>query len=1086
MSAASVAGQRSPLSSGAGPLGLMSCVRESSPPLLNEHDCDVMDSVVPEKHVASKKKFWNRLRWFRRKNKQLDDALPRELPQQAVYYPKETSLRSISTSELSIENSAKKRNSTSMHPGLSVSHDSVFHSQQSGSETDLEGSRSVSSLCILQPPKDDLQTELVERLRLRRGRGDTSEDDEGLPHSLCNSPTRTTTDDKTANKDLLVKSDPNDEFTASGEGSNFEEDDLDTRAKVPISEQSQDLDLGVNSFPLNHSAAHHRKALKPKRTHGLPRKKRTQITNTLPTTVEVNEDSSFKGSTNDVSKKENTNQAEIITNLPNLPIHKKITPETLLKSSSLPVGLAPPNYSDTKLNRSQSNASKSHDALEGPVTDKTERSFFDRFFLRRSAKKKKAKNQLIQDERKEKKIKTEVTIRESAQVEDKVTSKFNYIQAENAFVSPTKQTERRYETKPIPVVRSGAAYRQRVAPINIPLTPDQPKKEIEDSFTNPSPPEGSPSSPLRIELENILKTKQSSLAASYFSSTSITPPFKDEEEENHEQKSFDVRKSEINLPRIKLAGLSSLQQRVLYLNEDEEDVPDFNSLTELPSYTTKSNVSLVKSQSFKNVKKTLDTVTAGPKSMEFSSAKLKEMEISIDEMHSSIRSFKEESKKSYQVIEVDCSKTGDKNPQENNKEYPDVTISGPCHTAIISIKTNSNKSSLINDQEKKGESVSKINLNETLDSPTYKLEIVPTTPTKTNSNVNSPVVLLEHAKPKTVFNFITEKSNIKSNKNEESEFLSMSSLTESSDSVMENSGKIRYKKNDKSGSRKSSLKSTSDSPVREKSLLSVKSSSVDSINKDNTEVDKSSSDSLDNKSLEAVVMRKKIPNKDEEPELMKVFARRSLKLKDSDTESLSQNLAVMMKEECDKTPDSDKENISLERSTNEPDVPLSSDKNDENKTINKTLLKEDNSVLSKLKKNPVISKDVETENKKDKEITESNVVPFKLQVSKSNKILSISDEPDIMFKKPVFNSIFPYQRAVSLNVNRTSIPIPTAKKQNWCKSENWKNTEDSEKEDDKSEISEKEDEVVIEPKNFIQRKAEWEKRAQEAQRKSTI
>lgn len=36
-----------------------------------------------------------------------------------------------------------------------------------------------------------LQTELSERLRLRRGRGDTSEDDEGLPRSPCNSPTVT-------------------------------------------------------------------------------------------------------------------------------------------------------------------------------------------------------------------------------------------------------------------------------------------------------------------------------------------------------------------------------------------------------------------------------------------------------------------------------------------------------------------------------------------------------------------------------------------------------------------------------------------------------------------------------------------------------------------------------------------------------------------------------------------------------------------------------------------------------------------------------------------------------------------------------
>lgn len=51
------------------------------------------------------------------------------------------------------------------------------------------------------------QTELSERLRLRRsggGRGDTSEDDEGFPHSLCNSPTTTDTIDKTALKVRIV------------------------------------------------------------------------------------------------------------------------------------------------------------------------------------------------------------------------------------------------------------------------------------------------------------------------------------------------------------------------------------------------------------------------------------------------------------------------------------------------------------------------------------------------------------------------------------------------------------------------------------------------------------------------------------------------------------------------------------------------------------------------------------------------------------------------------------------------------------------------------------------------------------------
>lgn len=40
------------------------------------------------------------------------------------------------------------RNGTPMHPGLSVSHDSVFHSPNSGSEIELEGAQSSSSLSI--------------------------------------------------------------------------------------------------------------------------------------------------------------------------------------------------------------------------------------------------------------------------------------------------------------------------------------------------------------------------------------------------------------------------------------------------------------------------------------------------------------------------------------------------------------------------------------------------------------------------------------------------------------------------------------------------------------------------------------------------------------------------------------------------------------------------------------------------------------------------------------------------------------------------------------------------------------------------
>lgn len=41
-----------------------------------------------------------------------------------------------------------------MHPGLSVSHDSVFHSPNSGSDMELDAAESSSSLSISQPYVD--------------------------------------------------------------------------------------------------------------------------------------------------------------------------------------------------------------------------------------------------------------------------------------------------------------------------------------------------------------------------------------------------------------------------------------------------------------------------------------------------------------------------------------------------------------------------------------------------------------------------------------------------------------------------------------------------------------------------------------------------------------------------------------------------------------------------------------------------------------------------------------------------------------------------------------------------------------------
>lgn len=46
------------------------------------------------------------------------------------------------------------RSGSSMHPGLSVSHDSVFHSPNSGSDLEIDAAHSSSSLSISHPQID--------------------------------------------------------------------------------------------------------------------------------------------------------------------------------------------------------------------------------------------------------------------------------------------------------------------------------------------------------------------------------------------------------------------------------------------------------------------------------------------------------------------------------------------------------------------------------------------------------------------------------------------------------------------------------------------------------------------------------------------------------------------------------------------------------------------------------------------------------------------------------------------------------------------------------------------------------------------
>ena len=82
-----------------------------------------------------------------------------------------------------------------------------------------------------------------------------------------------------------------------------------------------------------------------------------------------------------------------------------------------------------------------------------------------------------------------------------------------------------------------------------------------------------------------------------------------------------------------------------------------------------------------------------------------------------------------------------------------------------------------------------------------------------------------------------------------------------------------------------------DSRPRSISLDSLK---VEQQNQEISNTDKSSQESLEKRGLEGVVLRRtslvKQKNEDE-PELMKVFARRSLKLKDNEADEIQEAIA---------------------------------------------------------------------------------------------------------------------------------------------------------------------------------------------------
>ncbi|XP_042879927.1 flocculation protein FLO11-like isoform X2 [Penaeus japonicus] len=254
--------------------------------------------------------------------------------------PSHAALRARSTSELAVD--IQHRSSGGPYnQGLSVSHDSVFTPDAAA-----DGHHSHST-----PPALAIATRGVNmaelKAALRRRRGDDSgsgDDDPGLPLSPPTSPTtldvlnhglkscsRATQSTCSDGSLLSMGSSENDEdsFGAvshhSSKGSLLEGRHQVVAPRPPPSEYPRRMDrksfvsdavidgrlTGVlcgdedhepvaGAAPLSHQAAFHKISVRPKRTHGAPRTRRsTQIggQRSLPTTPEVNEDASTKSGT---------------------------------------------------------------------------------------------------------------------------------------------------------------------------------------------------------------------------------------------------------------------------------------------------------------------------------------------------------------------------------------------------------------------------------------------------------------------------------------------------------------------------------------------------------------------------------------------------------------------------------------------------------------------------------------------------------------------------------------------------------------------------------------------------------------------
>ncbi|XP_067128057.1 enolase-phosphatase E1-like [Centruroides vittatus] len=253
----------------------------------------------------------------------------RRIKRQGTEEVQESSKKSWSTSELQYIPNDENRFQDHSPPykvGLSVSHDSIFshdHSPVNMDPDELEELQ-TSSLSIPRTEMKGFRDELFTRVRARR---DSDDEDVGLPHSPCTSPT--TAD--VLSQGLKEKSTKSLNTCSAGsllsmESLENEEDSLgqlssghSSRASLLDRSIGNDSDIDTSqSVPLSHEAALHKIAVRPKRTHRLPRQRRLKQlapqNTSLPITPELTEEG--RKSPLITIKKESENTVEINKELP--------------------------------------------------------------------------------------------------------------------------------------------------------------------------------------------------------------------------------------------------------------------------------------------------------------------------------------------------------------------------------------------------------------------------------------------------------------------------------------------------------------------------------------------------------------------------------------------------------------------------------------------------------------------------------------------------------------------------------------------------------------------------------------------------